>query len=723
MDDKSEYYNEYLLKSMIFSYIVKKGKAKEKITFDNLDLRYQNYLHHKFPITMNPLEYGKLIYKQENVYTVQVSDTNIAIITQQDNNNLIKLHRKGDLIFEFKDIKINDSTFVRHLENKKFTFINNELKLLTIDKPSKFIQSLNQINKLSNKIITMDIETFIKDGIHIPYCISWLNEKHWYSYYLTDFKSPEDMLIQAIKDVMVKKYDNYKIYIHNLARFDGIFLLKILAGLGTIKPIIHNDKLISIDFKFKGYNISFRNSLQLLIYNLRSLGESFGIKTKKSIFPYKFVNEDRLNYIGPVPDIKYFDNITESEYNNYSNEFKGSKWNLRDETIKYCEIDCISLYQIMIKFNNLIFKLFGINIHKFPTLASLAFAIFRFKFMKKENIPQLSWQIAKDIRQGYTGGAVDMYIPENPKGTNLFAYDVNALYPSTMFNFDMPIGKPIQFYGDIRKIDPNAFGFFYCKIKTPDNLEHPILQTHVKINKGTRTMAPLGQWEDMIFSSEMDNALKYGYNFEILWGYMFDKENIFKEYVDTLHKLRSQYPKTDPMNFIAKLLLNSLYGRFGMDDTFPNITIFKTFKSFKNWFNIHNEDVNNFMELGDKVLVQHRSELLDQKTELYGNLETHNVSIVIASCITAYARIHMSQFKNNPDFKLYYSDTDSAYFDRPLPDHFINNKVLGKLKLENVCNKAIFLAPKMYYLETEDGKIIYKVKGLSHEIELTRNDF
>jgi len=29
----------------------------------------------------------------------------------------------------------------------------------------------------------------------------------------------------------------------------------------------------------------------------------------------------------------------------------------------------------------------------------------------------------------------------------------------------------------------------------------------------------------------------------------------------------------------------------------------------------------------------------------------------------------------------------------------------------------------MYYLETENGKIIYKVKGLSHEIELTESDF
>jgi hypothetical protein len=42
---------------------------------------------------------------------------------------------------------------------------------------------------------------------------------------------------------------------------------------------------------------------------------------------------------------------------------------------------------------------------------------------------------------------------------------------------------------------------------------HPILQTHVKINKDIRTIAPLGQWEDMIFSAEMDNAKKYGYKF------------------------------------------------------------------------------------------------------------------------------------------------------------------------------------------------------------------
>ena len=136
------------------------------------------------------------------------------------------------------------------------------------------------------------------------------------------------------------------------------------------------------------------------------------------------------------------------------------------------------------------------------------------------------------------------------------------------------------------------------------------------------------------------------------------------------------------MNFIAKLLLNNLYGKFGMDDNFPDIIIFDDFKSFKAFYDVHNENIKDMIELGDKVLVLHSSDEKEQQTILYGNLETHNVSIGIASAITAYSRIHMSKFKNNPNFKLYYTDTDSGYIDKPLPDHLVSNQILGKMKLE-----------------------------------------
>ena len=64
----------------------------------------------------------------------------------------------------------------------------------------------------------------------------------------------------------------------------------------------------------------------------------------------------------------------------------------------------------------------------------------------------------------------------------------------------------------------------------------------------------------MYFSEELYNAKKFGYEFKVLWGYTFGKGYIFKKYVDSLYNLRLTYPKTDPMNLTAKLLLNSLYG-------------------------------------------------------------------------------------------------------------------------------------------------------------------
>jgi hypothetical protein len=85
-----------------------------------------------------------------------------------------------------------------------------------------------------------------------------------------------------------------------------------------------------------------------------------------------------------------------------------------------------------------------------------------------------------------------MYIPYNKKGIKVKGYDVNSLYPSRMRDCSMPVGNPIYFNGDIRKIDANAFGFFYCEIIAPDKIKHPILQTHVKTNSGIRTIAPIG---------------------------------------------------------------------------------------------------------------------------------------------------------------------------------------------------------------------------------------
>jgi hypothetical protein len=161
-----------------------------------------------------------------------------------------------------------------------------------------------------------------------------------------------------------------------------------------------------------------------------------------------------------------------------------------------------------------------------------------------------------------------------------------------------------------------------------------------------------------------------------------------------------------------------------MEDSFSDNIIINDLKTLKEFMKNHSDDIINMIDFNNnQTFIQYRPKSKDVNTELYGTLETHNTNVAIASAITAYARIHMSYFKNNPNFNLYYSDTDSAYIDRPLPKDMVSSTILGKLKLENVLNKAIFLAPKVYYLETIDGKVIYKVKGLKHEVELTKTDF
>jgi hypothetical protein len=159
-----------------------------------------------------------------------------------------------------------------------------------------------------------------------------------------------------------------------------------------------------------------------------------------------------------------------------------------------------------------------------------------------------------------------------------------------------------------------------------------------------------------------------------------------------------------------------------MLDSFPDISILDL-EAYHEFEKLHAEDIIDIIDLGDKVLIKHRSYKKDINTLLDNASETHNVSIPIASAITAYARINMSQFKNNNDFNLFYSDTDSIYIDKPLDDSLVNDKILGAMKLENIIEKAIFLSPKVYCLLTNDNNLVYKVKGLSHNIELTMKDF
>jgi hypothetical protein len=176
-----------------------------------------------------------------------------------------------------------------------------------------------------------------------------------------------------------------------------------------------------------------------------------------------------------------------------------------------------------------------------------------------------------------------------------------------------------------------------------------------------------------------------------------------------------KYPKSDPMNYIIKLFLNALYGRFGMQALLTYYYVINK-NDYLKFEKQKTDSIIDVIDLGKNYLVSVKNPDAELKTNLDNGFETNNINVAIASAITAYARIHMSQFKNRNDFKLFYSDTDSIYIDKPLPDSYVSNNILGHMKLEKICSKAIFIAPKVYALLTESGDEIIKVKGLSTSV-------
>jgi hypothetical protein len=723
----NENYNNSQIKSLIITYGIRKGTIQPpKSLLPLIETSYHIYYNHKLPIATKIEEYGDILNQNADITTISLRNRKGEILIikreEKENRNHIKFFKNGKLLYEWTDHLKEDNSLIREIGKTTIFWKEGEIIWTKVLKVTKPISKKKVSSNFIQNFISMDLETIseqisAKNSVLTPYLLCWYDgkrdEKH--SYFLNSNK--ESIIGEVIKKVMIdiciRKYKGYKIYIHNFSKFDAIFLIKYLVEIGKCDPVIHKGKFIS--FKFKpnwkkdfGY-ITFLDSYLLLPSSLKDLSRSFSVDNPKDLFPILF---NSIDYKGEVPKIEYFKEVSNLDYENYKDSFKHKIWNFKEEAEKYCILDCISLFQVLNKFSILIWDKFKLNIQNHPTLPSLAFAIFRSKHLKLSSIYQISGKIDKDIREGYTGGSTDMFIPKPLIGDKIYCYDVNSLYPSVMKNNPYPVGNPTYFEGDILKSESNPFGFFYCKIKTPENLLHPILQLHHKTNNGIRTISPLGTWEGMYFSEELYNAQKYGYKFEVLRGYLFEKDNIFDSYINDLYELRLTYPKTDPMNYTAKLLLNSLYGRFGMDDNFNTIEIINQ-KSLDKLTEL-NFDIESITQLNSKYLVSYNKHK-ELKHDFDSNIKTHNINIAIAAAVTAYARNHMSRFKNNPLFpNLYYSDTDSLYFDRPLPDSFISKTELGLLKLEGIYDQALFLAPKVYALKNNNEEII-KIKGLTKE--------
>src|SRR2546430_11445597 len=216
-----------------------------------------------------------------------------------------------------EDLRFED-TFIREFikEDSSSTYVqyNLNFKLLNMEFEPKvtYLSSIKKDFKHNSNFITFDIEAYQDvNNNFIPYACGFYDGKKKYLYYTTDFGNPNEMLTQCFKDMLVPKYNNYVIYVYNLAKFDSSFIYRILENNYKVSSIIPKDNgfmSFNVIHKINGKKIKvrFSDSLSLLPLSLYELGLSFNVETIKSIFPYSFVNVNNLKYRGPLPDIKYF---------------------------------------------------------------------------------------------------------------------------------------------------------------------------------------------------------------------------------------------------------------------------------------------------------------------------------------------------------------------------------------------------------------------------------
>jgi hypothetical protein len=189
------------------------------------------------------------------------------------------------------------------------------------------MKNKNTDASIKDNFITMDLETRTIDRVMSVIAASIHDGHKTKSFYITEYTNADELLKEAIMYTLHRKYNGYRVYIHNFSRFDAAFLLRIMVNLKDceIKRIVKRDSKIidlKINYNLKGnrnYSIHFRDSLLILPSKLKDLGVNFSVETQKTIYPYTFVNNINipLYYEGSIPSISFFKDIDQEEYDKY----------------------------------------------------------------------------------------------------------------------------------------------------------------------------------------------------------------------------------------------------------------------------------------------------------------------------------------------------------------------------------------------------------------------
>lgn len=515
-----------------------------------------------------------------------------------------------------------------------------------------------------------------------------------WAYALCEIGHPNNFLygndIYDLMDWCFSQKDNIRLYFHNL-KFDGEFIVNWLleadfkfiadrkeADTWTFTTLITDiGQWYSIEIWFevdgtKRRKLTIYDSLKLLNFSVDEIAKAFDLPIRKLTLDYETKREEGHE-------------LTQHE-------------------IDYIRNDV----EIMARALDLFFRE---NKPKM-TIASSALASYKETNPNFRNdFPELPIEVDADIRMSYKGGFTYL----NPAYKNQLyerrgvTLDFNSLYPSILYNSELPYSIPEPFEGKYEEdpVYPLYTQMLTCRFKIKPGkipsiqIKHSFgfMPTEYLESSGGEIVTLVLTKPDLeLFLAQYDTE-----DLEYISGWKFKSaKGLFKTYIDywTNKKIQAKKDGSKPLYLTAKLYLNSLYGKFGSNP-----------RGCKQKPILTDDGVEY--------------EFLPEEIRKPGY-------VALAAFTTAYGRkmtIEKSQairdwsIKNKGFDAYIYSDTDSihAFLDDDDLDQLkdlidIDDYRLGAIKKESVFCAGKWLRQKCYVEKLEDGTMNVTVAGLPKKL-------
>lgn len=444
-------------------------------------------------------------------------------------------------------------------------------------------------------------------------------------------------------------------YFHNL-KFDGSFILDYLLN-NNYTFYDSEDKAITKGFSLligdmgqwysmticfnKGHSVRILDSLKILPFKVEKIAKDFNLPILKERIDYSdyTIDEDRIRYVSH--DVKIVAMAIKI---------------LRDEGLVY------------------------------TTTASNAYHDYQNTlpdYVIREFDPELDKEWLVEWRAAYRGGRTQV----NPYYArkllrNVYRYDINSMYPWVMYTQPMPYGKPIP----ITTMGKYKFEVYHFKMAFTLKDGHlPTLLKKSTVFGTDSYYIDTEGIEDIYITSPDYLILKRHYDIQfedLVEGFGFYcSTNIFKKYIDKWYK-RKQVDE-GAKRVIDKLMLNSLYGKFGSNcegkHKIPSL-------------------VDGEVKLTDSPLQDMRRYYLPR-----------------ALAIVSWAHLRIDDGILDAGIENFvYCDTDSIHTLAPMSKKYVDDKKLGYYKLEAVEDRSKYIRQKTYIYHSKKEGYVITCAGMSN---------